>query len=139
MAKHLRWSSGLSLRSACLVLCLLACLASCGPEDPRKAELDQAMLLMTSIIKSRVLLDAVRNADPQMHASTAAGAALTGGVTANFPLPPPDITLLDATQTPQAWSVLIRADDTQQQVILEGYGEDLQQPLVTETIGFPPS
>lgn len=38
----------------------------------------------------------------------------------------------------QGWSVIIKGDDDDQRVIIEGDGEDLRHPLVTTTITFPP-
>jgi hypothetical protein len=73
-----------------------------------------------------------------MQASTAAGAALSGGITANFPQPPEGIAILTTIQPTQTWSVIIKGDDTNKQVIVEGYGEDLNTPLITKTIDFPP-
>ncbi|HQQ64212.1 MAG TPA: hypothetical protein PLF22_11660 [Pseudomonadales bacterium] len=116
---------------------LVLMLAACGPSDPREAELDQAVMLMSSIIKSRVLADAVRNADPQMRASTAVAAATSGGVTANFPRPPENISIPDSV-APQAWSVIMRGDDEKKRVIIEGYGDNLQKPLIQKSIDFPP-
>lgn len=117
---------------------LLCLLVACEPSDPRENALNQAVLLMQTIVKSHVLVDAVRNADPQMRATTAAGSALTGGITANFPLPPREIGILEENEPLEAWSVVIRGDDVKKQVIIEGYGEDLNKPLVTESIDFPP-
>ncbi len=117
---------------------LILLLTACGQSNPQKAALDKAVHLMSTIVTSEVLTDAVQNADPQMHASTAASAALSGGVTANFQQPPDGIAILTTTQPTQPWSVVIKGDDTKQQVIIEGYGDDLTQPLVTETIDFPP-
>lgn len=121
-------------QASCALLVLM--LAACGPSDPREAELDQAVMLMTSIIKSRVLADAVRNADPQMRASTAVMASTSGGITANFPRPPENISIPDSIQ-PQAWSVIMRGDDEKKRVIIEGYGDDLQKPLIQKAVDFP--
>ncbi len=117
---------------------LLVSLVACGQADPQKAALDKAVRLMSTIVTSKVLTDAVQNADPQMHASTAASAALRGGITANFQQPPDGITILTSDQPTQPWSVVIKGDDVNQQVILEGYGDDITKPLVTEKINFPP-
>jgi hypothetical protein len=122
-------------QATCAVLVLL--LAACGPSDPREAALDQTVMLMTSIVKSHVLADAVRNADPQMRASTAVLAATSGGVTASFPRPPESISITDSIE-PQTWSVILRGDDVKKRVIIEGYGEDLQKPLIQKSIDFPP-
>ncbi|WP_295458407.1 hypothetical protein [uncultured Thiodictyon sp.] len=113
-------------------------LAACGESDPHKEALNSAVRLMSDIVTSRVLIDAVRNADPQMHASTAASAALSGGITSNFRLPPDNIAILGTLEATQAWSVILKGDDENKRVIIEGYGENLQHPLVTKKIVFPP-
>lgn len=117
---------------------LILSLVACSESNPQKAALNQAVHLMARIVTSKTLIDAVQNADPQMRASTAAGAALSGGVTAEFPEPPAGIAILTTLQPTQTWSVTIKGDDQKKQVILQGYGEDLQTPLVTQTIDFPP-
>jgi len=117
---------------------LILVLTACGETDPRKESLARAVRLIYEIVTSRELLQAVRNADPQMRASTAAGAALSGGITANFRLPPEDIAILTTPEPTQTWSVTIKGDDENKQVIIEGYGEDLKKPLITEEIDFPP-
>lgn len=113
-------------------------LTGCGESDPQKEALDKAVRLMGSIVQSRVLADAVKNADPDMHASTAAGAALSGGITANFPVPPQGISILNSMEAAQPWSVIVKGDDEHKKVIIEGYGEDLKHPLTTREINFPP-
>jgi hypothetical protein len=120
----------------CALLTLL--LTACGESDPQKEALNKAVRLMSEIVTSRVLIDAVHNSDPNMLASTAAGAALSGGITANFRQPPDGIAILDTPQPTQTWSVILKGDDVNKQVIIEGYGEDLQTPLLTKTIDFPP-
>jgi hypothetical protein len=117
---------------------LIFFVAACGESDPQKEALNKAVQLMSRIVTSKVLIDAVHNSDPNMQASTAAGAALSGGITANFPQPPEGIAILNTIQPTQTWSVTIKADDTNKQVIIEGYGEDLNTPLITKTIDFPP-
>jgi hypothetical protein len=123
-----------------LTLCLLigTVLTGCGESDPQKKALKSGVNLMTDIVESKVLLDAVKNADPQMRASTAAGAALSGGVTANFRTPPEGIAILNGINATQPWSVILKGDDENKQVIIEGYGEDLQQPLISKEVDFPP-
>lgn len=106
--------------------------------DPKTTALQDGVNLMDSIVHSQVLMDAVRNADPQMKASTAAGAAISGGVTANFPLPPEDIAIASQGKAEQPWSVVIFGDDERQEVHIEGYGNDLQKPVIVEIIKFPP-
>jgi hypothetical protein len=134
MRSGTRTSSCLLVAGLLLVLMPMAC----GRSDPRREALDEGMSLAYQIVVSDDLLVAVRNADPGMHASTAAGAALSGGVVAGFRSPPEGIGLQTADQPIQGWNVVIRADDAGRRVILEGYGDDLRKPLVTRAIDYPP-
>ncbi|MDD5308264.1 MAG: hypothetical protein PHU25_13155 [Deltaproteobacteria bacterium] len=119
-------------------LLLLLAPAACGSGDPRRDALDRGMDLVSEIVTSSTVVDAVRNADPEMRATTAADAALRGGVVANFPRPPEGIGIQNTEQDMQSWTVVIKGDDAKKQVILEGYGDDLKKPLVTRAIDFPP-
>jgi hypothetical protein len=106
--------------------------------DPKMGELRDAVDLMSGIVRSRIVLDTVRGVDPEMRPSTAARAALSGGVVANFPQPPEHI-YIEAGETPsQPWSVVLIGDDEKKQVRIEGYGEDLSEPKIVEKIKFPP-
>ncbi|MBS1197721.1 MAG: hypothetical protein H6R18_1506 [Proteobacteria bacterium] len=121
-----------------LLILVMLCLASCS-DDPKLASLKKGVWLMESIVTSRVLIDAVKNADPQMRASTAVGAALSGGITANFPRPPDGIGVSNEGAKPtESWMVHLVADDTAKQIRIEGYGDNLQEPLIIKKIDFPP-
>jgi hypothetical protein len=121
----------------CLLGTALFMLAGCSG-DPRKGPLRDTVDLMSGIVRSRVLKDAVRDADPQMRPSTAARAALSGGVIANFPQPSGEIAILEGDSATQKWCVILIGDDAGKQVRVEGYGEDLVEPLIVEKIDFPP-
>ncbi|MDD2776851.1 MAG: hypothetical protein PHU06_12925 [Gallionella sp.] len=124
-----------------LMLAGLAALAlvSCAKSDPREENLEKAVRLAETIVTSRILIDAVHNADPAMHASTAASAAFSGGITSNFQLPPENIGMEAAAQPSQPWYVIVKGDDAQHQVIIEGYGDSLTKPLITKVVNFPPN
>ena len=108
-------------------------------DDPKLASLKKGVWLMESIVTSRVLLDAVKNADPEMRASTAVGAALSGGIAANFPRPPEGIGVSNEGAKPtESWMVHLVADDAAKQIRIEGYGDNLQEPLIVKKIDFPP-
>jgi hypothetical protein len=127
------------LRAIYSILALaLFMLAGCS-RDPRMGPLRDTVDLMSGIIRSRVLKDAVRDADPQMRPSTAARAALSGGVTANFPQPSGEIPILEGDRASQPWCVILVGDDANKQVRVEGYGDDLTEPLIVEKIDFPPN
>lgn len=123
----------------CFWLILLAMgLTACGG-DPKTDALNKGVYLAESILTSRVLLDAVKNADPEMRASTAVGAALSGGITANFPQPPEGIGISNQGDKPaETWMVHLVPDDATKQVRIEGYGDDLHKPLIVKKIDFPP-
>lgn len=128
--------SGL-FRAALLVLAIFG-LTGCGG-DAKTDSLKKGVRLMESIVTSRVLIDAVKNADSQMRASTAVDAALRGGITANFPQPPADIGISNVGEKPtEPWMVHLVADDAAKQIRIEGYGDNLQEPLVVRKIDFPP-
>jgi hypothetical protein len=99
--------------------------------------LDDAVNLMAGIVKSRVVFDAVHDADPQMRATTAADSALRGGVTANFPEPPKGIAIVEGDKPTQSWCVILIGDDAKKQVRIEGYAEDLKKPAITKNVDFP--
>jgi len=112
-------------------------LAGCN-SDPRMGALQDAVDLMAGIVRSSVLVNVVRNADSQMRATTAAGAALSGGVVANFPLPPRGVAILHGEEAKRPWCVILVGDDTLKQVRIEGYAEDLGRPAIVEKVDFPP-
>jgi|GEM_PF-4471397 len=112
-------------------------LAACGSADPRQDELKKGVELMVQIAKSGVLAQAVQNADPQMHATTAAGAALSGGITSNFRLPPATIGMRGPGEEVEPWCVTIRGDDDNHKLIVEGFGEEIFTPLLSEEVDFP--
>lgn len=121
-----------------LLILLVIGLTACGG-DPKTANLKKGMYLMESIVTSRVLQDAVKNADPEMRPSTAVGAALSGGITANFPQPPEGIGISNQGEKPtETWMVHLVPDDVAKQIRIEGYGDDLQKPLIIKKIDFPP-
>jgi hypothetical protein len=94
--------------------------------------------LMAGIVRSPVLLDVVHNADPRMRPSTAARAALSVEVIANFPLPPDGIAIQKGDTATRPWCVVLIGDDEEQKVRIEGYAEDLEKPAIVEEIDFPP-
>lgn len=112
-------------------------LAGCN-RDPRMGALRDAVDLMSGIVKSRVLVNAVRDADPEMRATTAAGAALSGGVVASFPMPPSGVAIERDEKPTRPWCVVLVGDDARKQVRIEGYAEDLANPAIVEKVDFPP-
>jgi hypothetical protein len=120
-----------------LVLAPILFIAACS-SDPRMEALEKCVRLLEGIVQSRVLLDAVKNADPEMRATTAARGALTGGITANFPRPPDDISIVDDLKDIQPWSVILIGDDKAKQVRVEGYGSSIGKPAIVKTVKFPP-
>lgn len=121
--------------SVLLLACLL--LADCN-RDPRMGALQEAVDLMARIVRSTVVVEAVRRADPQSRPTTAARAALSGGVVANFAQPPRDIAILDGDRATQPWCVILIGDDANKQVRIEGYGADVAKPAIVEEVEFPP-
>ena len=117
---------------------LLALLAACS-SDLRVASLEKTVNLMASIVQSKVLVDAVRNADPQMRATTAARGSLTGGITANFPRPPDDVSIVESAAEVEPWCVLIISDDAAKEVRLQGYAADKSKPALVKKFKFPPA
>lgn len=105
--------------------------------DPRMEALEKGVRLMEGIVQSKVLPDAVRNADPQMRATTAARVALTGGITANFPQPPEDIAIVDDAKDIRPWSVVVIGDDAAKQMRVERYGDSTAKPAIVKKIKFP--
>lgn len=121
-----------------LALWLAAALLTACSRDPKESALQSGMMLMESIVTSRVLNDVVHAADPQMRATTAVDAALRGAVTASFRQPPEEITIVNESDKPSVpWSVVLIGDDARKQVRIEGYGTDLQKPLSVRVIEFP--
>lgn len=120
-----------------LLLLLFLVLAGCT-RDPHMAMLNDAARQMESIIRSRVLLDIVHDNDPQMRPSTAALASMSGGVAANFPVPPGDIAYIQGDKATQAWCIVVIGDDAGKKVRIEGYGDDLSKPLIVKELDFPP-
>jgi hypothetical protein len=120
-----------------LVLAPVLFIASCS-SDPRMEALEKCVRLLEGIVRSRVLLDAVKNDDPEMRATTAARGALTGGVTANFPRPPDDISIVDDLKNIQPWSVILIGDDGAKQVRVEAYGSSIDKPAIVKIVKFPP-
>ena len=100
--------------------------------------LEKGIRLMEGIVQSRVLLDAVRNADPQMRATVAARGALTGGITANFPQPPDGISIVDDPKDVTPWSIVLIGDDAAKEVRVEGYCESTAKPEIVKRLKFPP-
>lgn len=125
-------------RILCLVALVPAMLIAACSGDPRMEALEKCVRLMEGIVQSRVLLDAVKNADPQMLATTAARGALTGGITANFPRPPDDISIVDDPKDIQPWSVILIGDDAAKEIRIEGYSEKTTKPAIVKTVKFPP-
>ena len=119
-----------------LMLAPILTIAACST-DPRMEALEKCVRLLEGIVQSRVLLDAVKNADPEMRASTAARGALTGGITANFPRPPDDISIVDDPKDIKPWSVILIGDDEAKQVRVEGYGSGIDKPAIVKTLKFP--
>lgn len=125
------------LRLSLLIL-LAIIFAGCG-SDPKTDALKKGIYLAESILTSRVLVDAVKNADPEIRPSTAVSAALSGGITANFPQPPEGIGISNEGPKPtETWMVHLVPDDAAKQIRIEGYGDDLQKPLIVKKIDFPP-
>jgi hypothetical protein len=120
-----------------LALALALVIAACF-SDPRMGALEKGVRLMEGILQSKVLLDAVKNADPQMRATTAARGVLSGGVTANFPQPPSDISIVDDPKDIRPWSVIVIGDDAAKQVRVEGYGDGTAKPAIVKQLKFPP-
>ncbi len=125
-------------RMLCLFAFLPAMLITACSSDPRMEALEKCVRLLEGIVQSRVLLDAVKNADPQMLATTAARGALTGGITANFPRPPDDISIVDEPKDIQPWSVILIGDDAAKEVRIEGYSEKTTKPAIVKKVKFPP-
>jgi hypothetical protein len=125
------------LSSRSLLLVPLLALTGCN-RDPRVAALEEAVDLMAGIVRSNVLVNAVRNADPQMRATSAAGSALRAGVVASFPMPPRGVAIVEGDKATRPWCVVLVGDDALKQVRIEGYAEDLTKPAIVERVGFPP-
>lgn len=127
-----------SLFRTSLLIMFIIGLPACGG-DPKTTSLKQGVYLAESIITSRVLIDAVKNADPEMRASTAVGAALSGGITANFARPPEGIGISnEGPKSTETWMVHLVPDDAAKQIRIEGYGDNLNEPLIVKKINFPP-
>ncbi len=104
--------------------------------DPKEANLKQAMRDMTANIHSTTykgLLQnsATRNATARVRVLFSAAAA------ANRKEPPEGIGF-SPEQPAKTWIVVVRGDDPGQELVVEGYGEDLTKPLLVEHIPFPP-
>ena len=120
----------------CLIVSMVFLAAGCS-SDPRMEALEKCVRLLEGILESKVLHDAVKNADPQMQATTAARGALSGGVTANFPRPPDSIAIVDTPQEVQPWSVVLIGDDAAREVRIQGYGESASKPEIVKKVKFP--
>lgn len=122
-------------RALC-VLALAVWLAACS--DPKQKQVESLERSVEQV--ARVLGDASRNptAAAALQSNLEGGGTLLSYLAAS--LPDNFTTRITAGKPAVAWSIAVRDGQGQYDVIVEGYGDDLGQPLMTRNAktGPPP-
>lgn len=118
-----------------LILTVVSILPGCST-NPKMNDLREGVNFICTLVRSREVDSLVRKVDAGMKPSTAAEFVLSSEIINAAPPPPKGIAIFP--RSPQKpWCVVVKADDTKKVVIVEGYGEKLDKPIITENIRFP--
>jgi hypothetical protein len=127
-----RWTRVVRLGSVAIATLLIACSGG----DPREANLRQGMRDMAANIRSATYKDLLQKAGSST-ASAGVRVLFSGAAAVNWKEPPEGIGFSPDEPT-KPWIVVVRGDDGEQAIVLEGYGEDTAKPLMTERLHYPP-
>lgn len=123
----------MSCRLLLLSIVILALLSgACQSSDPRVRALNEGMEQAEALLQKREARELTKRSDPELKPSSLIG--YTFGAGTYSAQPPPEGIGFSPDAPAKSWCVVFKPDDENRVVVLEGYGEQLDKPLVTSKV-----